>query len=174
MTPQPGSVNAPTRDVYVWEALLDKGSRCVNEVNVVYQTVYKPQYTPSRDNLSSFCCCFLSRDSNTRQRFGAHGDERKLEPLTANRANSLTAKRNFRDSRVWKLVADVFIVNKCQQVRCRPDSVAPVGDNRARGSERAHTPPRMGTLKRFCFCGAARRVSERSSRPSAPAPTPRC
>ncbi|CAG9224587.1 conserved hypothetical protein [Paraburkholderia caribensis] len=95
IAPQPGSVNAPNGDVYVWKALLDKGPRSVNEVNVVNQTVYKPQYTPSGDNLSGFGCCFPSRNSNTTQTFDAPGDLRKLEALTKTRANSLTAKRNF-------------------------------------------------------------------------------
>ena len=125
MTPRTGTVNAPTGDVYVWKALLDKDSRSVNEVNVVYQTVYKPQYTPSGDNRRAFVAVFYPRDSSTRQTIGALANRQKLEALTATRANSLSAKRNFCGSRNRKLAAGVFIVNKCQPVHCSPRPFAP-------------------------------------------------
>jgi hypothetical protein len=53
MAPRPGTVATLTGDIIFSRALSDKGFRCVNGVNVVYQTVYKHQNTPSRDNRRS-------------------------------------------------------------------------------------------------------------------------
>jgi hypothetical protein len=53
MPPRKGTLATPTGDITSRKALSDKGSRCVNDVNVVYQTVYKHQNTPSRDNRRS-------------------------------------------------------------------------------------------------------------------------
>jgi hypothetical protein len=157
MTPQIGTVIAPTGDVYLRKALLDKGSRCVNEVNVVYQTVYKPQYTPYGDNRADFVAALYREISFQGQNRAGSKAHKKLEALTATRPNSLSAKRNFCRLRNHKFSADVFIVNKCQPVRRSPRLFAPVGDNKTGWPPQPCSTPRMGTLAQFCRNDATKR-----------------
>ena len=99
MTPRPGSVATPNGDVYRWKALLDKVLRCVNGVNVVYQTVYKPQYTPDGDTKAVLVVAFSLTHRVNKNESRDFGRLTKLEALPTTFANSMNLNRKIKNRR---------------------------------------------------------------------------
>ncbi|SIT37427.1 hypothetical protein BN2476_110297 [Paraburkholderia piptadeniae] len=111
MTPRRGTLATPNGDIKSPEPLSGKGSSCVNGLNVVYQTVYKPQDTLVGDNSSGSAAASIQKLPISTTARDIRSISQKLETSREIGANSLNTKTNFSFFVERAFCMYVFIVN---------------------------------------------------------------